>query len=465
MIKKSAVLFVFTLVLFNFSLNAQHKNGLNYAIGSISGTILDANLEAPIAYASIVIKLKKDNSIVTGAITNEEGIFALKKIPIGTLIFEVQYLGYETFVKEILISKKTKNITLGVIRINAVAEELEGVSVIAERSTIEQRIDRKIINVGRDLTTVGASAADIMMNIPSVNMDQDGNISLRGNDNVRVLIDGKPTNSSAAQVLQQIPSTSIKKIELITNPSAKYNPEGMSGIINIVLHKSSARGFNGNLNTGLNVGVKARFTSAFDFNYYTGKLNFYGSYGNAIGKKQILGTIFRYEDGSNEVWKTDLNAKSHLYKIGVDYYIDGRNTVSVYTNQNTFGDKMISSTAIDFVGTTSDLYRVTTADNANETATYNFDYKHNFLKEGHVIEFEADYNTFKSDEFADFSYKGVELTPFTDKFYKERKNTTLNIDYENSLSETSKFELGVESRTQKTDNQYYSTSANLNDSE
>ena len=118
--------------------------------------------------------------------------------------------------------------------------------------TVVQKIDRKVINIGKDLTSAGASAAEIMNNIQSVSVDKDGNISLRGNSNVRILIDGRPTNISPSQLLQQIPSTSIKSIELITNPSAKYNPEGMSGIINIVLNKNANLGLQWKCESGAN---------------------------------------------------------------------------------------------------------------------------------------------------------------------------------------------------------------------
>jgi secreted PhoX family phosphatase len=125
-------------------------------------------------------------------------------------------MGYKTLTRSITITPENKIVALGTLTFEPEAKQLEGVTVVAERSTIEQKIDRKVVNVGRDLTTAGATASDIMNNIPSVNVDQDGKISLRGNENVRVLVDGKPTNMDASQLLKQIPSTSIKKIELIT---------------------------------------------------------------------------------------------------------------------------------------------------------------------------------------------------------------------------------------------------------
>ena len=139
---------------------------------------------------------------------------------------------------------------------------------MAERSTFEQKIDRKVINVGQELINTGPTASDLLNNIPSVSVDPQTNaVSLRGNTNVQIFIDGKPSQLSAAQALQQIPSTSIKSVELITNPSAKFNPEGMSGIINIVLKKNANLGFNGSINLGTNIGITPKGNGSLDLNY------------------------------------------------------------------------------------------------------------------------------------------------------------------------------------------------------
>src|SRR5690606_37009480 len=205
-----------------------------------------------------------------------------------------------------------------------------------ERSSIEQRIDRKVINVGKDLTTLGPSASDIMGNLPTLTVDQDGNIAMRGNDNVRILVDGKPTNIPASQLLKQIPSTSIKSIELITNPSAKYNPEGMSGIINIILHKDTNLGFNGNLNTGVTIGEYTRYNGSLNLNYRSGKFNFFGNIGANFGKRPQNGLIEDLSLNSNQELFILGDYTSMLYKVGVDYYINDNNTLSFFTNQNRY---------------------------------------------------------------------------------------------------------------------------------
>ncbi|MFT7187151.1 MAG: iron complex outermembrane receptor protein, partial [Sediminicola sp.] len=244
--KKVILLFALLFCGVNSANHLKHPTDLKN--GEVSGVILDQNTKQPIPYASIVIKSQTDLITITGGISQDDGSFLIAELPEGNLLLEIQFIGYKSFSKIIIITKDIIKLELGTIFLEEVTEELSGVEVVGERTTIEQKIDRKVINIGKDLTTTGATASDIMNNIPSVNIDQQtGELSLRGNSNVRVMVDGKLSNVPVAQLLRQIPSTSIKSIELITNPSAKYNPEGMSGIINIVLHKNSNIGFNGTL--------------------------------------------------------------------------------------------------------------------------------------------------------------------------------------------------------------------------
>ncbi len=427
--------------------------------GTIQGTVIDKNLQQPIPYATVAIH-NGTGKIISGGISTEDGNFIIPDVPKGHYTIKIQFIGYKTYSQPIEISKQNKDLNLGTISLEEEAEALDDVMIVAERTTIEQKIDRKVINIGKDLTTTGGTASEIMNNIPSVNVDQDGNIALRGNQNVRILIDGKPTNIDATQLLKQIPSTSIKKIELITNPSAKYNPEGMSGIINIILHKNSTIGFNGTINLGLNFDKNARFNSSVDLNYKTGRFNFYGNYGNNINKNRNGGFVNR----TDENYRTDFifldNNKSHLFKVGLDYFINDHNTISVYTNQNLFDGLTTGKTDITFAE--NDPNNVTqnlVSNSDNLGSTYNFDYKHDFKKEGHNIELEIDYNVFENDKDDGFGFIGnTSLLPnYNDLINNDRKNTTVNLDYINPLSETTKLELGYEIRLRRTDNEYQST--------
>ncbi|MBL7472729.1 TonB-dependent receptor domain-containing protein [Robertkochia sediminum] len=436
-------------------------------IGIVSGKVIDQNAKNPIPYASVVIKSASDKSVLTGGITNEDGSFEIKKIEDGTHIFEIQFIGYTTYTKTITINRGNRRINMGTISLEENVTELEGVDVVAERSTIEQKIDRKVINIGKDLTTQGATAAEIMNNIPSVNVDQQtGALSLRGNSNVRVMVDGKLSNVPVAQLLRQIPSTSIKKIELITNPSAKYNPEGMSGLINIVLHKNANIGFNGNANIGLGYEIEAKFNGSLDLNYRQGKFNFYGSYGNNTSKNVNIGQIERLDDPASSLNEQQFqyfyflnNNKSNLYKFGLDFYLNEKNTISMFTNQNTFDG--LGNADTDVVNSQDpglNSTQLATFDDYNRTEQYNFVYKRDFAKEGHNLILEADYSNFDNTQDADFRTRGFSLVPdYMDFVGTQRDQSIVNLDYVNPLSEKSKLELGLESRIFETEVDYAST--------
>ncbi len=461
--KKVLLLLAFFCYAIIFANSADPETDLK--IGSVSGKVVDKTLNQPIAYAAIVIKSRDESGAVTGGITQEDGTFEVKDLPQGELTFEVQFIGYRTHSQPITISRKNRKLDLGTIVLEEEAEELSGVEVVGERTTIEQKIDRKVINVGKDLTTAGATASDIMNNIPSVNVDQQtGELSLRGNSNVRVMVDGKLSNVPVAQLLRQIPSTSIKSIELITNPSAKYNPEGMSGIINIVLHKNANIGFNGTLNTGLTKGQEAKFNSSLDLNYRNGKFNLYGNYGNNIGKYVNNGFIFRTVENSEQIFDFFDNNKSHLYKLGVDFFLNDNNTISFFTNQNRYNGEFDGITDVLYY---DDLARNTTqffnSVQENSSEQYNFDYKMKFKKEGHNIELEVDYNKFKNDEDADFKSTGTTVFPnYKDFVDTKRTQTIANLDYVNPLDSISKLEVGLEARIFETNVDYASTGLSFN---
>lgn len=457
-------LFFVVLILISLKQHAQNSAINLIKDGTITGTVLDKADNQPLPYVTIVIKDEANNTL-TGSITDDSGEFKISDIPLGKVIVNIQFIGYKTITKNITLSKDNNKTDLGNIYLEEEATGLDEITVVAEVSTIQQKVDRKVITVGKDLTTVGSSASEIMNNLPAVSVDsQSGDISLRGNDNVRVLVDGKPTNVPASQLLKQIPSTSIKSIELITNPSAKYNPEGMSGIINIILHKNTNIGFNGSIDVGIAKENHANFNSAIDMNYRNGKFNFYGNYGNNIGKSSNHGFINRFDDNSTQLFDFGNNNKSHLYKIGVDYYINNRNTFSIYTNQNLYDGKGEGRTDIlypDENGT--DFRQIFYNEDSNNTSTYNASYKHDFEKEGHNILLEADYSIFESDETSNFNFTGG-VPGYIDLVNNGRNNTVINLDYVNPLSEKSKLELGLEYRDNNSDNDYNTSNANLFDS-
>lgn len=432
--------------------------------GSISGTVMDKTLEDPLPFVTVVVKTM-NGEIITGGITDEAGAYAINDLPLGKSTVHIQYIGYKTHSQEIEVTRDQKQINLGTIFLEEDIAALDDVVVVAERTTIEQKIDRKVINIGKDLSTAGPTAADIMNNLPSVSVDQQtGNLSMRGNENVRVMVDGKLSNVPVAQLLKQIPSGSIKQIELITNPSAKYNPEGMSGIINIILHKNTNIGFNGNASVGLTYDEHARFNGALDLNYRHGKFNFYGNYGNTVSKRENNGLIYRPDDNSRQVIKLLDNDKSNLFKAGVDFYLNDKNTLSFFTTQNIYEGKTNGGVDILYGNDpTLNQSQYIRAEDENSSSQYNFDYKLKFEKEGHNIELEADYNTYSHDEIAHNFFRGASTLPnYDDISDTERDQLSLNLDYVNPLSETAKLELGLEARLFETNIAFNSTGLSYN---
>src|SRR5690606_6673969 len=398
-------------------------------LATITGQVMDREFQEPIPYATISITTPS-GEMVTGAVTTVDGTFSVDKIKDGDYIFKAQFMGYKPFSQEVKVTGRNREIKIGTIYLEAEVAELDSVDVVAERSTIEQRIDRKVVNVGKDLTTAGASASEIMNNIPSLAVDQDGNISMRGNENVRILIDGKPTNIPAAQLLKQIPSTSIKSIELITNPSAKYNPEGMSGIINIILHKNSNMGFNGNLNTGVTIGDHTRYSGSLNMNYRTGKVNFFTNLGTNGGESTSNGLLENFTRNYTETLSFLNSRQSYLLKFGMDYYMDDRNTFSIYTNQNLFDGDPTGLVSINY-GPNDDrnLFQNFLLNGENHTQTYNFVFNHDFDSEGHKLILEADYSLTDETEIADYRYTGPggsEFNSYRDDVGAELSNTTVN---------------------------------------
>ena len=437
--KNIAVLLIF-LMFSNLALYAD--NSLDKS--TISGRVIDSKSNEALPYVNIIIK-SQSGELITGGITDQNGVFEISKIKETLFIVSIQYIGYKTLNKEVNLSQGTNILDLGTLVLEEDQTALDEVTIIAETSSIQQKVDRKVITIGKDLAASG-TASELMVGIPSVSVDpQTGDISLRGNTNVRVMVDGKLSNIPTAQLLKQIPSTAIKSIELITNPSAKYNPEGMSGLINIILHKNTMLGFNGNFSMGLSYERTAKFNSALTTNYRNGKFNVYANYSNNISENKNHGAIQRPENNSKQLFKFNDNTKNHLIKFGVDYYINDKHTLSIFTNQNKSDYKNDGeSNAIYANNHSLDQTQLWLDNGENSTSQYNFDYKINFDDDGHNIEFEIDHNTYTSNGIADFSYPIGNSTDYIDLNKTDRKRTTLNLDYANAFNENSKIELGLQ---------------------
>ncbi len=265
--------------------------------GVLKGKVQDSLSAAPLAFASIRIFESKEKKLVNGNITGDAGNFSVD-VPFGTYYAEVEFMGYVTHrTGEFRLTSERPEHDLGTVKLSPSVSTLEEVVVQAEKSSLELSLDKKIFNVGKDLSNAGGTATDILMNIPSVSVDPEGNVKLRGSDNVRILIDGKPSglvSFKGGSGLQQLQASMIERVEVITNPSARYEAEGMAGIINIVLKKERNEGFNASFE--LITGSPSNFGGAANLNYRHKKVNFFINYGIAYrvqpGKSALYQEVY-----------------------------------------------------------------------------------------------------------------------------------------------------------------------------
>lgn len=303
----------------------------------ITGVVMDKEINQPLEYATIAFFSKKENRIVTGGITDLEGKFDIK-VPRGTYDISIEYISYGT----LKLPNKTllQNTNLGVLNLVVDAQALGEVSIIAERTTVEIKLDKKIYSVGQDLTVRGGTVSDVLDNIPSVSVDVEGNVSMRGNDNVTILINGKPSGLvglNSTDALRQLPAESIERVEVITSPSARYDAEGTAGILNIILKRSKLQGLNGAITA--NVGHAPTAGLSGNINYRTGDFNFFNTtsytYRESPGKSSTETEYFnirRDEFGNviedkpntflNENRDSERESKNFTTNFGVEWYIN-----------------------------------------------------------------------------------------------------------------------------------------------
>ncbi|MEO0135924.1 MAG: TonB-dependent receptor [candidate division WOR-3 bacterium] len=323
------ILAIILSLIFMPSFSQERPKG-NY--GMITGCVVESTTEQPIELANIVL-YDLNHKQVTGTATNEQGRFFLTGIKPGQYIVEVSFVGCETKVDTINIIDDNPFLNLGVIKLEQKPITIEGVEVTAEKPPIEFKIDKKVINVKEHYTSQSGTAVDVLENVPSISVDVEGNVSLRGSTNFRVLIDNRPSLLEPRDALQQIPASTIDRIEIITNPSARYDPEGIAGIINVITKKNIQSGINGIAN--LNLGLEQKYSGDFLLNYhYKKSRTFFGvDYNNfrfpgtEIENRETKTrdtTFYSLTQGSSS-WLR----KFYGFKFGTEYIITSKAKASI----------------------------------------------------------------------------------------------------------------------------------------
>ena len=299
-------------------------------IGQINGSVTDASSQKPVAYATITIKNVTDSTTVTGGLTDESGSFSIKEIPFGEYLVDVSFIGYDgKQFGPLAITKEQFVHNLGAIALGEDANVIGEAVVEAEAPAVRYEVDKKVYDASKIKSAEGGTAKDVLEQIPSVTVSSDQSIQLRGSGNVRVLVNGRPSNFSMNTILQQIPQKNIKDIEIITNPSAKYDAEGEVGIINIILKDNDMQGLTGGLNASW--GTENKWNTGANVAYRVNKWNLTGSYNFNRFKDdffrdnlRILKTAPDEQQISDE--NRDFERNGHFARFGVDYYVDDANT-------------------------------------------------------------------------------------------------------------------------------------------
>lgn len=414
---------------------------------SITGNIIDSNTKEPLEYATVVLN-NIETKQLSGGITDEKGNFTIKIIP-GTYDISFEFISFKT----IKIPKKIINssVNFGTIKLSEDSDKLDEIVIIAEKSTVEIRLDKRIYNVGKDMTVKGGSASDVLDNVPSVDVDVEGNVSLRGNENVRILIDGKPSalvGLSGTEALRQLPADAIERVEVVTSPSARYDAEGTAGILNIILRKGVAKGLNGSLNT--TIGDPTQYRIASNINFRTKKINFFTNLGyrNSSGPGNFLTNLSTFENESVNSLRIEdrdfeRNRNGYNINLGLEYFLSNESSITGTYFYRDSDNKNLSTNTIQVFDANNILefsdVRIQDEDEIDETSQISLNYTNNLNSSGHKLTIDFQYSDSKEIETA---FIDDALASEKNITTENSKSTLIQSDYVLPIGEHMQFELG-----------------------
>jgi len=445
------------LILFAFYTSSYSQNKTTFA--EIKGTVVDKSSGNALESATIQLFKAEDSSLVSGASSDKSGNFIIKDIPEGHYTLRVSYMGYATAVaRNVIAGADKKEINFGTIKLEENTEMSQEINVEAEAPQMTMEDGKKIYDVKKDMTVQNGNVLDMLKNVPSVSVDNDGNVSLRGSSNVKILIDGKPSAllSNGTQVLQNIPASSIEKVEIINNPSAKYEAEGVSGIINLIMKQNlNTTGYNGNLK--LNGGTEDKYNFSTGGSMKKGNLNMNGSYSYwnyfLPGSTNINRTSFSSIESriatNDFTWR--YKGISHYGSFGMDYDFDKLNNLSLVSNIFFYNRNILLKNNLNFFDNNNNPTNSFRSNNNDQKDGYNFDVTMTYTKkfQQKEREFTAFLNYSKRYENAPLNYANFDSTN-TPNFTQKNSYYNFNFingqaDYTHPFSENSKLETGIKS--------------------
>ncbi|MAU26103.1 MAG: TonB-dependent receptor [Muricauda sp.] len=443
------LLLFFLISSLSFSQRPSGQGGQSQPI-TVTGEVVDKDTGQPLEYATIILEPVRNPESVTGGITDLNGKFEVETRP-GMYNISVEYLTYETFKKERQLLRADTD--LGQIALAIDVSQLEEVEVIAERTTVELRLDKKIYNVGKDLTVRGGTVSDVLDNVPSVSVDVEGNVQLRGNDDVRILINGKPsaiTGLNSTDALRQLPAESIEKVEVITSPSARYDAEGSGGIINIILRRSKLQGLNGALTSNIgypnSAGINGNLNfRAGDVNIFTNTgYNYRERPGNSLNDTDFFDALGNFTNSLREEREFDRVRKGLNANFGVEWYV---NQTASITQSIFIRDSDNSSETTntffqeDAAGNRSSGFRFDPETEEDKTFQYSFNFDKQFNGDSeHKLTFAFQYETTDEVEESLIVQNGFDSESV--RTAEDQQRLFLQTDYVVPVGKSGQFELG-----------------------
>ncbi|WP_430927377.1 TonB-dependent receptor domain-containing protein [Polaribacter marinivivus] len=434
---------------------------------TISGKVIDALSKQPLEYATIVIK-NTETQKISGGITDAKGIFSVKT-PAGFYEISVEFISFKS--KKYPKQNITKDLDLGTITLSEDSKSLDEVVIIAEKTTVDIRLDKKVFNIGKDLSIRGGNASDVLGNVPSVQVDVEGTVSLRGNENVTILIDGRPSalvGLNGAEALRQIPAEAIEKVEVITSPSARYDAEGTAGILNIILRKNKLTGFNGSLQ--LDLGYPERFGTAFNANWRTKKWNLFTNTGfryNETPGNALSESNFLSSNAQNALVVEQRNfgrlGRSIFTSFGAEYYLSQNSSIIGNIIFNGGNDDDVNTNDIDRFDANGNINEATfrtEAEGEDENRLqYTLDYVNTFDGKGKKLSINLQYSTEMEDILNNITEIDTQSNILNDleQVIEEQNEdrALLQIDYVHPVGENIQYEAGYRGNYRDIFNSFY----------
>jgi len=445
---------------------------------TLKGTVQDLDSSLPLEFATLSLFNSSDSTLVSGALTEPGGGFELT-VPVGRYYGLVEFIGYENKLVDITFDREAMRANRGVVDLGTImlangAIQLDGVEITAERSETVMALDKRIFNVGQDLANRGGTAEDILDNVPSVTVDLDGAVSLRGSTGVRILINGRPSGLAGADNangLRSIPSNLIERVEVITNPGARYEAEGAAGIINIVLKKEERSGFNGSFD--VNTGYPAQAGVSANVNYRKGNINWFANVGVRYRETQGGGSSFLESQGNSETLFQEIiqdrnrTGLSNSFRGGIDYYLsDKENITGSFLYRKSDEDNFAVLDYFDYVDAfpgnlTTETVRTDDEKEDESNLEYSVTYLKEFSTRDHKLEATVQYRDEIESESSDFfesanTFIGENIPDIIQRSANDESQKTwlLQLDFVKPINEEGQFELGARSTIRRINNDY-----------